>query len=238
MKGDTMLDFVSEAPTGDAHSPLSDAQVVARVRSGECALFEILMRRHNQKLYRVVRAILKDEHDVEEVMQQAYLNAFLHLHQFQERSRFSTWLIRIALNEAFGRRRRLRLVVAMLPDEDGAAASQSIQSTQPDPERQAYAQELRGLLEHAIDALPEGYRLVFLLRVVEGLSTSETGKGLGLGDEVIKTRLHRARAMLRRSVGERLRDAAPFVFPFHAPRCDRVVRGVFVRITFSAVASQ
>jgi RNA polymerase sigma-70 factor (ECF subfamily) len=86
--------------------------------------------------------------------------------------------------------------------------------------------------------LPEGYRLVFVMRVVEGLSTSETGEGLGLGDEVIKTRLHRARAMLRRSVGARLRDTAPLVFPFHAPRCDGVVRGVFVRIAFSAAASQ
>ena len=238
MKGDSMLDFVPEAPTVDAHSPLSDAQVVARVRSGERALFEILMRRHNQKLYRVVRAILKDEHDVEEVMQQAYLNAFLHLHQFQERSRFSTWLIRIALNEAFGRRRRLRLVDAMPPDDDGVAASRSIRSTQPDPERQAYAQELRALLEQAIDALPEGYRLVFVMRVIEGLSTSETGEGLGLGDEVIKTRLHRARAMLRRSVGARLRDTTPLVFRFHAPRCDRVVRGVFVRMAFSAAASR
>ena len=151
-------------------------------------------------------------------MQQAYVNAFLHLHQFAERSRFSTWLMRIALNEAFGRRRRLRLVTAIPADEDGVA-SRSLRSIQPDPERQAYAQELRGLLEQAIDALPEGYRLVFVLRVVEGLSTSETGEGLGLGDEVIKTRLHRARVMLRRSVGERLRDAAPCVFPFHATRC-------------------
>ena len=219
-------------------STLSDAQVIERVLAGELPLFEILMRRYNQKLYRVVRAVLKDESDVEDVMQQAYVNAFMHLHQFEDRSRFSTWLTRIALNEAFGRRRRMRLVDSIPADEDGGSGTQAIPSTQPDPERQAYAMELRELLEHAIDALPEGYRLVFMLRVVEGLSTSETGEGLGLGDEAIKTRLHRARVMLRRSVAERLGEAARFAFPFHAPRCDRVVRGVFSRIAFRDVASQ
>jgi RNA polymerase sigma-70 factor, ECF subfamily len=234
-----MLDgFVPSDVAIDARSTLSDAQVVERVRAGERALFEILMRRHNQKLYRVVRAVLKDEHEVEDVMQQAYVNAFLHLHQFEERSQFSTWLTRIALNEAFGRRRRMRLVDSIPADEDGRAESHAIASTQADPERQAYAQELRDLLEEAIDALPEGYRLVFMLRVVEGLSTSETGEGLGLGLEVIKTRLHRARAMLRRSVTARLGDVAPGVFRFHAPRCDRVVNGVFSRIAFGAAASR
>jgi RNA polymerase sigma-70 factor, ECF subfamily len=226
-----MLDHYVEALIApDARSTLSDAQVVERIRSGERSLFEVLMRRHNQKLYRVVRAILKDEHDVEDVMQQAYVNAFMHLHQFEERSRFSTWLIRIALNEAFGRRRKTRLVTAVPIDRDDEAVH-GILSTQPDPERQAYAQELRALIEEAIDALPESYRLVFMLRVVEGLSTSETGEGLGLGDEVIKTRLHRARAMLRRSFAERLGDDAPGVFPFQVPRCDRIVRGVFSRIS-------
>jgi RNA polymerase sigma-70 factor (ECF subfamily) len=218
-------------------STLSDAQVIERVLAGELPLFEILMRRYNQKLYRVVRAVLKDESDVEDVMQQAYVNAFMHLRQFEDRSRFSTWLTRIALNEAFGRRRRMRLVDS-IPADDGASGVQAIRSTQPDPERQAYARELRELLEHAIDALPEGYRLVFMLRVVEGLSTSETGEGLGLGHEAIKTRLHRARVMLRRSVAERLGEAARFAFPFHAPRCDRIVRGVFSRISLRDVAAQ
>jgi RNA polymerase sigma-70 factor (ECF subfamily) len=202
---------------------LSDSQVVERVRSGERALFEVLMRRYNQRLYRVVRAVLKSEHDVEDVMQQTYVNAYVHLHQFAERSRFSTWLTRIALNEAFGHRRRTRLVDPVPADEESGA----VRSPQPDPEHQAYSHELQHFIEEAIDALPEGYRIVFVLRDIEGLTTSETGEGLGLGVDVIKTRLHRARVMLRRSVNERLGDGALGVFRFHAPRCDRVVREVF-----------
>ena len=117
----------------------------------------------------VVRAILSNEHDVEDVLQQAYVNAFIHLHQFEARSRFSTWLMRIALNEAFGRRRRMRLVNVVPADEEVEATTHAMRSTQPDPERQAYAHELHHLIEQAIDALPEGYRLVFVLRDVEGL---------------------------------------------------------------------
>lgn len=217
---------------------LTDAQIVELVRCGERALFEVLMRRHNQRLYRVVRAVMKNEQDVEDVMQQAYVNAFLHLHQFEERSQFSTWLTRIALNEAFGRRRRMQPVDRVPSGDEDDSALHALRSTLPDPEHQTYARELRRLIEEAIDALPEGYRLVLILRDVEGLSTSETGRGLGLGDDVIKTRLHRARAMLRRRVTERLGDGAPGVFPFHAPRCDRVVLGVFSRIALDLTPRQ
>src|SRR5215471_14732738 len=179
-------------------SALTDAEVVKRVRAGDRALFEILMRRHNVRLYRAARAVLKNEHDVEDVMQQAYINAFTHLHQFEERAQFSTWLIRIGLNEAFARRRKTQ--TAESREERGSHVSDdreevidAVASSQPDPERQAYAQELSRVLEDAVDALPETYRTVFMLRDVEGLSTSETGEGLGLGEEAVKTRLHRAR---------------------------------------------
>jgi len=217
---------------------LTDVQIVELVRSGERAMFEVLMRRHNQRLYRVVRAVMKNEEDVEDVMQQAYINAFIHLHQFEERSQFSTWLIRIALNEAFARRRRMRQVDPVPSRDEESSALDAMRSTLPDPEHQTYAQELGRLIEEAIDALPEGYRLVLILRDVEGLSTSETGEDLGLGADVIKTRLHRARVMLRRRVTERLGDGAPGVFPFHAPRCDRVVRAVLGRIPSSVVERQ
>ena len=165
-------------------STLSDADVVKRVRAGEHALFEILMRRHNQQLYRAARAIVKDEHEVEDVMQQAYINAFTHLHQFEERSQFSTWLTRITLNEAFGRRRKMRQSesLASVPsdaDEDAGEFMETVRTPQPDPERQAYAQELHRVLEEAVDTLPETYRAVFMLRDIEGLSTAETGDGLG-----------------------------------------------------------
>jgi len=220
--------------TAVTSSPLTDEEIVRRVRAGDRALFEILMRRHNQRVYRVARAVVNDEGEVEDVMQQAYINAFTHLHQFQERARFSTWLTRITLNEAFGRRRRLRAESTIsLPssaDEPAGVSMERITAPQPDPERQAYAGELRQALETAIDALPEHYRLVFMLRDVEGLSTSEAGAGLGLGDEAVKTRLHRARAMIRRTLTARLGPAAAGSFAFEAPRCDRVVAGVLARL--------
>jgi RNA polymerase sigma-70 factor (ECF subfamily) len=217
-------------------STLPDAEVVRRVRAGDRALFEILMRRHNQRLYRAARAVVKDENEVEDVMQQAYINAFLHLHQFEERSQFATWLTRIVLNEAFGRRRKMQLSKSMaeLPSDSEEGRGQfmdTIMSPEPDPERQAYAQELRRVLEEAVDALPATYRTVFMLRDIEGLSTSETGEGLGLGEEAVKTRLHRARALIRRAVTARIGVVAAGAFQFHAPRCDRVVAAVLARIT-------
>jgi len=231
------MDMGSSAPDGTAAAPastLSDADIVKRVRAGERALFEILMRRHNQRLYRAARSVVTDEHDVEDVMQQAYINAFTHLHQFEERSQFSTWLTRITLNEAFGRRRKVQSeTMARVPsdgDEDAGEFMETVRSPQPDPERQAYAQELHRVLEEAVDTLPETYRTVFMLRDVEGLSTTETGEGLGLGEEAVKTRLHRARAMIRRAVTARIGEVAAGTFQFHAPRCDRVVAAVLARI--------
>jgi RNA polymerase sigma-70 factor, ECF subfamily len=216
-------------------SGLTDAEIVRRVRAGDRALFEILMRRHNQRLYRVARAVVKDEDEIEDVMQQAYVNAFTHLHQFEERAQFSTWLTRITLNEAFGRRRTLRRAESLTgvpPDlaEDSGEFMDTVRSPQPDPERQAYAQELHRVLEEAVEALPESYRTVFMLRDIEGLSTMETGEGLGLGEEAVKTRLHRARAMIRRAVTSRLGEVTAGAFQFHAPRCDRVVAAVLARI--------
>jgi RNA polymerase sigma-70 factor, ECF subfamily len=203
---------------------LSDADIVKRVRAGDRALFEILMRRHNQRLYRTARAVVKDEVEVEDVMQQAYINAFTHLHQFEERSQFSTWLTRITLNEALGRRRKMR------PSEDARESMDTIRSPQPDPERQAYAEELRRVLEDAVDTLPDSYRTVFMLRDIEGLSTQETGDGLGLGEEAVKTRLHRARAMIRQAVTARIGEVASGTVQFQAPRCDRVVAAVLAKI--------
>jgi RNA polymerase sigma-70 factor (ECF subfamily) len=221
------MDMETSAASRTAEVPvatLSDADIVKRVRAGDRALFEILMRRHNQRLYRTARAVVKDEVEVEDVMQQAYINAFTHLHQFEERSQFSTWLTRITLNEAFGRRRKMR------PSEDAGESMDTIRSPQPDPERQAYAEELRRVLEDAVDTLPDSYRTVFMLRDIEGLSTQETGDGLGLGEEAVKTRLHRARAMIRQAVTARIGEVASGTFQFQAPRCDRVVAAVLAKI--------
>ena len=209
-----------EEPAG----PLSDAEVVQRVRDGDRASFEILMRRHNQRIYRAARAILKDESEVEDAMQQAYINAFTHLDQFEERARFSTWLTRIAVNEAIARRQRMR------PTESEDMIEQTV-TRQPTPEHLAYAGELQRVLEDAVDGLPEVYRAVFMLRDIEGLSTNETGEALDLGEEAVKTRLHRARAMVRRAVASRLGETASGAFQFQAPRCDRVVASVLERLS-------
>jgi RNA polymerase sigma-70 factor (ECF subfamily) len=214
-------------------STLPDAEIVRRVCAGDRALFEVLMRRHNQRVYRAARAIVKDEAEAEDVMQQAYINAFTHLEQFEQRSRFSTWLTQIAVNEALARRQKLRATQSLtghLEDEDGPFVD-SIQSRQPDPERQAYAGELHRVLEAAVDTLPENYRAVFMLRDIEGMSTAETAEGLGLGDEAVKTRLHRARAMVRRAVAARIGAVAAGAFQFPATRCDRVVAAVLERLS-------
>jgi RNA polymerase sigma-70 factor (ECF subfamily) len=217
-----------EAPTAS----LSDAEVVERVIGGETSLFEILMRRHNQRVYRVARSVVRDEGEAEDVMQQAYINAFVHLKQFERRAQFSTWLTRITLYEALARRRKKRPEESLsMHDEDlHEAPKAQLSSAAASPERQAYGRELARLLEEAVDALPETYRAVFMLREIEGLSTAETAEGLGVGEEAVKTRLHRAKAMVRETLTGRLGSAAPQAFQFHAVRCDRVVGAVLAEI--------
>lgn len=210
-----------EAPT--------DEEVVRRVREGEHALFEVLMRRYNQRLYRVARSILRDETEAEDVMQQAYVNAYLHLDQFAGRARFSTWLTRIAVHEALARvRRRGRTKEVFMSDTGETEAA--VASKRPDPEQEALTGELRQLLEGALDALPRPSRAVFVLREVEGLSTSDAAACLGVSEDVVKTRLSRARAALRRELFDRAGLVRRDAFPFHAPRCDRVVAAVFAQL--------
>jgi RNA polymerase sigma-70 factor, ECF subfamily len=208
---------------------LTDAQLIAAVCAGDTRLFEELMRRYNQRVYRVARAIVKDEAEAEDVMQQAYLNAFTHLRQFEDRARFSTWLTRIVIHEALGRRRKARPVDQIVNESEGEAMSE-IESTGPSPERQAYASELKRLVEQSVDALPDTYRAVFMLRDVEGLSTAETAEGLDLGEEAVKTRLHRARAILRRELFARAGATTAGAFTFGLSRCDAIVQRVFAEI--------
>jgi RNA polymerase sigma-70 factor (ECF subfamily) len=211
-----------------ALAALTDEQVVGRVLVGETALFEVLMRRHNARVYRAVRAFLRDEADVEDAMQQAYVNAYVHLNQFEGRAKFSTWLTRIAVNEAHGRLRRRAAVMEDALDEGQGREDreEKMASDEPTPEHRAFSGELRGLLERAIDTLPQGYREVFMLREVEGLTTAEVCEALELGEEAVKTRLRRARGLLRDHLYARTGAAAAEAFQFHAVRCDRVVAGV------------
>jgi RNA polymerase sigma-70 factor (ECF subfamily) len=207
---------------------LPDEELLRRVLDGDTALFEVIMRRYNQRLYRVVRAILGSANDVEDAMQQAYLNAFVHLHQFADRASFSTWLTKIAVHEALARARSRRPAASALPIDE--MAMDDAASTQPNPEHQAFAGELRQILESAVDALPEDYRVVFMLRQIEGLSTQETADSLEINEDTVKTRLHRARALLREELYARTGVATVDAFQFHASRCDRVVSDVFTRI--------
>lgn len=210
---------------------LSDEEVVERVLAGETALFEILMRRYNQRLYRVARAILTDDGEAEDVMQDAYVRAYSHLDQFARRSSFSTWLTRIAVYEALARARRGRRLVRIDdPDRRGEHAMRDPRSTENGPEQQAIQRDLRSALETAIGALPESYRSVLMLREVEGMSTAETAECLGISEALTKTRLHRARAAMRREMESRSREVLAGSFSFHLSRCDRVVAAVFARI--------
>ena len=209
---------------------LSDEQVVSQVLAGQTALFEILMRRHNERLYRAARAILRDEAEAEDVMQQAYVNAYAHLRQFDGRSAFATWLTRIAVNEAISRARRRGRYQPLGDDDVVLFPAVFPMRTTPDPEKQAFTHEMRVVLEAAVDALPDGSREVFMLREVEGLSTAETAQCLNVSESVVKTRLLRARAALRRDLTERVGAAAATSFAFLRPRCDRVVAAVLSRI--------
>lgn len=208
-----------------------DEQVVERVLAGETALFEILMRRHNQRLYRAALAILRDPDEAEDLMQEAYVRAYQHLNQFAGRARFSTWLIRIAVNEALSRRtQRNRTDQMDLHDESGGELLMTPERTAQDPEEQTARKEISGLLETAILALPESYRVVLMLRDVEEMSTSETAEALQLSEDNVKTRLHRARVLVRKELFTRAGVEANKAFGFMGERCDRVVRRVFERI--------
>ena len=213
----------------DQTSDQSDAALIQQVLAGNTAVFELLMRRYNERVYRAARSIVRDEAEAEDVMQQAYVNAFTHLRQFNGSARFSTWLTRIAINEALSRVRRLGRYEAF--DEELSKVEPFMSRTPADnPERQAFSHELAGLLEWAIDRLPNGMREVFVLREIEGLSTAEVADCLGVSEDVVKTRLSRGRAQLRQRLTERTGAAAAEAFRFYRPRCDRVVATVLARI--------
>ena len=220
----------SSAVVIESSSEYSDQEIIQQVLGGDTRSFELLMRRYNERVYRAARAIVGDEQEAEDVMQQAYVNAFAHLHQFKGSAQFSTWLTRIAINEALARARRRGRYEAF-DDEATNVEPFVVTNSVQSPERQAFAGELRVLLEGAIDMLPGGLREVFMLRDVEGLSTSEAAEALGVSEDVIKTRLSRGRATLRRVLLERAGAATSAVFQFHRPRCDRVVQRVLARIT-------
>ena len=204
-----------------------DSEVIDAVRAGDAARFEVLMRRHNELVYRTIRSILP-EPQVEEAMQHTYLNAYRALDRFQGRARFSTWLVRIAVNAA--------LAVARQGQHDArrrAALEAEIVELHPNldtPERNMARQELRTILEHSIDRLTEGHRLVFMLADVHGMSGPEIAAALDLTEQTVRTRLSRARQQLRDIISETLGEVTPETFRFYRPRCDRVVAAVLAEL--------
>ena len=206
----------------------SDEQVVDRVRAGDTALYELLMRRHNQRLYRVARGILRDDAEAEDVMQDAYVRAFQNLGSFEGRARFSTWLTRIAVHEALSRvQKRSRFQSLDGSDSQYGDLMNAVTSSDRSPEQKSYDLELSRVLEKAVLSLPDDYRVVFMLRDVEGMSTEETAHSLNLTQENVKVRLHRAHAKLRKELYAAVGATTARCFQFHAVRCDRVVNGVF-----------
>jgi RNA polymerase sigma-70 factor, ECF subfamily len=209
----------------------SDEQLVQGVLEGETALFELLMRRYNQRIFRICRSILRDDTEAEDVAQEAYVRAYEHLRQFEGRAQFSTWLSRIAVNEALQRlkQRRRKEEIDAMPEEQRDARKE-LSSRMPDPETKSAANETRSLLERCIDALPDNYREVFVLRDVEEMSTADAAATLNITEENVKTRLHRARALLRRELYSRAGATSAAAFQFMGARCDRLVAKVMSRV--------
>jgi RNA polymerase sigma-70 factor (ECF subfamily) len=213
-------------------SDLPDDRLVDLVRTQkDVAAFEALMRRHNRRLFRVARGILRDVDAAEDAMQETYLRAFTRLDTYRPEGKFGAWLTRVALNEALMIRRRMRGNTVSLDDVD--AESLAVEDHRPETqssEQYVEAAHARALLEHAIDALPENFRMVFVLRVVEGLDVRETAESLEINPTTVRTRLFRAQRQLRADLALRLRGESSGIFDFGAERCDRLVERVLARL--------
>jgi RNA polymerase sigma-70 factor, ECF subfamily len=200
------------------------------VRSGDPDAFVTLMRRYNLRVFRIARAILSDDAEAEDAAQEGWVLAYRHLHQFEGRASFSSWLGRIVSREALARVRRRRPAASI-------EASEEVMDRRLDPERRASDSEARAILERAIDGLPDSFRAVFVLRAVEEMSVAETAACLEIPEDTVKTRLHRARRLLRDDLVEQLDVAAGDVFAFAGARCDRIVEQVLRRVGQRSPAS-
>lgn len=213
-----------------------DAALARAVEAGDLRAFEHLMRRHNRALYRTARAILKDDFEAEDAVQEAYLQAYRSIAKFRGEARLSTWLVRIVANEAFGRLRKRARRAAIVPlhvDEDETAHDIRTESEAPAmdrPDNAALRSEMRHLLERRIDALPDAYRTVFVLRAVEELSVEETAASLGIPESTVRTRFFRARSLLREALAQDVDRAYVDAFGFAGERCDRIVAHVLAQL--------
>jgi RNA polymerase sigma-70 factor (ECF subfamily) len=221
-------------PLAVDYEKLDDNALAQLARSGERAVFRTIMQRHNRRLYRVARGILGTDAEAEDVVQETYVKAFENVMRFRGDSAFATWLTRIAINEALGRKRKRRPTtdldtldtldvqndprVLIFPGLDG------------NPEANASRAEIRRLLERAVDDLPEAFRIVFVMRDIEQMSVEETASQLGIQPETVKTRLHRARRLLREALQQKLGSALQDTYAFDGKRCERTTRTVLRRL--------
>ena len=216
------------APVGTA-----DAELVRRARGRDKAAIRLILQSNNRRLYRIARGILRNDSEAEDVVQETYVRAFTHLDSFRGDSSLATWLARIALNEALGRSRRQRPNVEWTSLPPGTLEAHIIQfplSAPSDPEKTMAQREIQHVVEHAVDDLPEAFRMVFITRVIEGMNVEETAEVLGLKPETVKTRLHRARAMLRDNVEKKIGPVIMEAFPFAGKRCERLTDAVLKRL--------
>ena len=215
-----------------------DALLVRGARNRNEAAIRAIMQQNNRRLFRVARGILRNDAEAEDVVQETYVRAFTHLESFRGESSFSTWLTRIAMNEALGRARRQHPHVELSDLKSGALEAQIIQfpqsSNPSDPEKSMAQREIQNVVERAVDDLPEAFRVVFITRVIEGMSVEETAELLELKAETVKTRLHRARTLLRNNVERQIGPVVMEAFPFAGRRCERLTQAVLQRLGFSA----
>jgi len=213
---------------------LGDEALVELVRGRSELAVRTLTRRYNRRLFRIARSVLCNGAEAEDVVQESWVRAFAGLDGFRGESAFATWLTRIAINEALGRKRRLRPTVDWETYGENRTTAQVIDfpasAVSNDPERMMAQSEVRAVLERAIDELPDSFRAVFVARIVEGLTIEETADLFGLKPETIKTRLHRARALLRDALDKQMGPMLTSTFPFDGARCDRMTDAVVRRV--------
>lgn len=222
-------------PLPSAGSPdAPDAELARRVAGGDQTAFETLMRRHNRALFRTARAILRDDAEAEDALQEAYLQAYRTMGSYRGEARLSTWLARVVANEALMRLRKQARRSAILPLQPGVAVEELNEiaegSMEKEPESAARRAEMRKLLEQRIDALPGAYRAVFMLRAVEEYSVEETASILQIPEATVRSRFFRARSLLREGLASEVDLACGDAFAFAGERCDRIVARVMARL--------
>jgi RNA polymerase sigma-70 factor (ECF subfamily) len=211
----------------------SDMDLVSRAQARDAGAFRAIMRAHNQKLYRLARSIVRNDSEAEDIVQETYVIAFAHLPSFRGEASLATWLSRIAINEALGRLRRTRRTAEIItngPADDAQIIPFPLTAGSDDPERTMAQRQILKLVEQATDALPDAYRTVFVARVIEGLSIEETAALLAIKPQTVKTRLHRARELVRNQIDEQIGPIMLDAFPFAGRRCERLANAVMKRL--------